>query len=233
MTISSKDGKCVVEMACVNTGCDYEADWTLSAREQWDDMLIHLDETHFLHRRTRNVTIIMKIWDELDAYTTRAMEWPKFPAYPEDPWASNEDMEKHRIAELENEIAKTKETAAGRGLAIGLYHLLTPHFDDPTAVVKHAVARYKAKKAGEQIRTPGLDNVPTPAAAALQRKQTPAAAKPAVNLADLPADKLPELSEKKIKSILGSLAAEMEIKDVAEMFDITVAQVKEIQKNNA
>lgn len=86
-------------------------------------------------------SITTKIWEHLDAATVVVMEGK--PADNADP----SDWEKFYKAQ-----------GNARGLSMAIFELTTPEFEDSTAVVKHAVKRYKAAKAGEELPpTPGIN----------------------------------------------------------------------------
>jgi hypothetical protein len=84
---------------------------------------------------------LARLWQELEAYTKTALEWPSISAVGV--W---DDHNHYVITKLENEIEKVRASAVGRGLAIAIQLLDPTAYGDSTAVVNEAVRRYTEQK---------------------------------------------------------------------------------------
>lgn len=144
---------------CPVTGCQWDVDPSITNSEAYSLLLEHFHESHNLRRGSKQhmfenfnpktkgyavetgapIGMIARVEIELDNYIKKAMEWPA----PEGGvWDSNE------LAKLRNELEKAKATAAGRGLAIALWHMhgaesISNKYKSPDAVIKDAVERYR------------------------------------------------------------------------------------------
>lgn len=145
---------------CQLPGCAFDAEPDLTNKKAHEAFVMHLKYIHGIPRNGDNSPIMFENFDpktkgykvdngvpikilasvelELDKYIKIAMEW-------KDPeggiWNSNE------VAKLRNELEKAKASAAGRGLAIAIWHMrggdsTSNPFTGPDHVIRDAVDRW-------------------------------------------------------------------------------------------
>lgn len=138
------------------------ADHSQIARVQWDDMQQHLNKEHLKGKgnsmsnlsfteqlRREFAEHLRAMWDQLDDYMVTAMEWPEI-----NPNSSVSEK-------LQDEIQKTKEIAAGRGMAEAIYIMCPGDYSSSDDVVRLAVDRYSMNK-GVELGSNEMDEVPVP-----------------------------------------------------------------------
>lgn len=124
------------------------------------------------------------------------------------------------------DASSPESKAAARGLAEGIQLLMVKFYPTPDAVVKEAVARYKARKADVHHESPGLGEHlwnPLYNADGSPRTFTPSAT-PAKS-APVARPKRSSLSAGTVSGIKGFLQAGLESADIAKMFNVSVADV--------
>lgn len=181
------------------------------------------------------MSIIQKMWLELDKFTAEAIEWSgparQAPA-PDDlnEWCSY----------LEDMVDKTEKTAQGRGLAIAIMIACTPFFENSDQVVRLAVKRYQAKKAGENMPdTPGFMgqasgdalHVAAKGSVPASGKTASKPARTAENSTKPPAgptqnSDTPALDAGMVTAIKGVAAGGFGTKQIAATFNVTEEQVE-------
>ena len=121
-------------------------------------------------------TIIQKTWFELDKYIETAFDWPGEGKNPEPTPGSVDEWCDY----LEDRVDYVGKTAIGRGLAIAILIASAPFYETADQVVAHAVKRYEAKKAGQEMpETVGFMNVAAEPPATQQPVQQENSATPA------------------------------------------------------
>ncbi|AKL88255.1 hypothetical protein GMA3_78 [Gordonia phage GMA3] len=232
--------KVPVELDCL--ACDWSADYSDPPGEQYKQMLVHLDLFHDTRRNPMAPTIIQQMWHELDKHTAEAIEW----SGPSKDKPSPDDLNAW-CSYLEDMVDKTAKTSAGRGLAIAIMIACTPFFENSDQVVKLAVQRYKAMKAGTEVpSTPGFmgqasgdalhvaakQNAPTSGTTAKKPAKsavpsTPPAVGPTQNSAT------PVIDAGMVAAVKGVAAAGFGVKQIAGSLNLTETQVELCLKQEA
>lgn len=166
------------------------------------------------------LTLHDNLWQELDKATAKVMSG-KPEGYMKDGMESTCDP---------NE-ARSYDEARGnaRGLAIAIFHMGTPFWEDANKVAVHAVKRYKAQLAGEEMpQTLGLNgfNPHLQDEADKVRNKAPAKkAAPAKAAAPAPASGSLGLDDGQVETIKAALASGLPVKSIAGVYKVTEAQI--------
>lgn len=142
---------------CPLPHCTWNADELATNTEAMKQFKLHLHSTHMTGNiatlfenfdpKTKGysvqngvpIGIITRVEMELDHYIRLALEWPEVEGGV---WDASE------VVKLRDDLAKAKASAAGRGLAIALWHMHgaespSNRFKSPDAVIRDAVERFK------------------------------------------------------------------------------------------
>lgn len=175
---------------------------------------------------TAGKTLTSQLWELLDDSTNRFMGIPKEDRQTPD---------------------ALKAAGEARGLSKAIHVMCQPHYEDSTAVAKHAVKRFKASVAGEDMPpTPGdmtieeaqvatvAKNEETKAKAAVARSAPTKAATPTGAAAEESGTEsdvtieMAKLNESQVKQIANGLSCDFEPSKLAELYKVSTETVEHI-----
>lgn len=177
-------------------------------------------------------TLVQQIWHKLDEVMEQALTWngPGKKKEIEDPHAEW----------MNDRFDYLTKTSVGRGLAEALVIMCQPAFENSDQVVKLAVARYKAKSAGEDMpETPGFTGSGQTGDSLRVMGQgkeadiqtTPSIPTPTPSPVPTPAGpkkKKSKLSDTAIAAIKKGIANGFDAETFADMYGVSVAEVKAV-----
>lgn len=177
------------------------------------------------------MTLTAKLWAELDASTDRFMGVPKEERQTPD---------------------ALKAAGEARGLSKAIHIMCSPHYEDSTAVAKHAIKRFKAREAGQDMpSTPGdMSDAEAQQATVAKHEEVKAKAKaaPKKQKAEPAKEAAPEsapatqdddairvevagLREQQIKQITNGLRCDFQPSKLADLFKVSEDAIMYIKRD--
>ena len=163
-------------------------------------------------------TLHAKVWAELDAATAAVMD-------------GREQAKVDNTIEFQK--AYNEKRGNARGLATAIFHMGTPFWETSTDVAKHAVARYKARAAGEPLPdTLGVDGYNPHLALARSKEAVPAKNPAKATAAPTPAVTKPKakLSEDQLRDLMTGIQGGLPHVSLAKLYKVDVSYVQELAK---